>query len=224
MDDKRYEYYFYRARLIVTSRLHVAAPAVAMGIPCILASDNFDNRFSWIDKLLPLYTPENFDKIEWNPLPVEYEQQKADIKNALKRVILGEGDRIEALAEVSAFYEMRDRIEYNSAYKRALEKYGSLSDEVKYAIWGTVTSKSNQLKHCIDEMYPKWTFIGIFDKFARGNFEGYNIQSSELIAGEDDVIYFVMSKAIYQEAKEKLSSGKYVLVDVTREHFEDNFM
>ncbi|GAE09109.1 hypothetical protein JCM10914_5455 [Paenibacillus sp. JCM 10914] len=53
---------------------------MAMGIPVILVSENFDGRFSWIDKYLPLYTPGEFSEINWNPSPVDYEEDKKIIK------------------------------------------------------------------------------------------------------------------------------------------------
>ena len=56
------------AKLVVTSRLHVATPCLAMGIPVICVKNRFDVRF-FIKKFLPLYTPDKWDKIDWRPVP-----------------------------------------------------------------------------------------------------------------------------------------------------------
>lgn len=218
----RYRHYYFNAKLIVTSRLHVAAPAVAMGIPCILVSDNFDGRYSWLDKFLPLYTPDMYEEIDWNPRTIEYEEEKESIKNSLKKILLDKVDKTEELRKISTFFENRTKGKYNAAFEKALSQYVTLPENTKYAIWGTVTGKSNQLKYCIEKCYPHWNFVGIYDKFAKGNFEGHTILSSVKLEDKKDVIYFIMSSAIYKEAKEKIKCGKYVLVDVSKEKFEGN--
>ena len=64
---------FYRneAKLVITSRLHAAAPCIAMGIPVILASDNVDFRYAWIDRFLPIYQASDYNSIQWNPSVVD---------------------------------------------------------------------------------------------------------------------------------------------------------
>jgi hypothetical protein len=56
-----------QASVVITPLLHVASPCLAMGVPVILARRDRDERFSAIDRLLPVYTPANFDAIDWNP-------------------------------------------------------------------------------------------------------------------------------------------------------------
>lgn len=66
-----------QARLIVTSLLHCAMPALAVGIPVVMfyplnspeghASDR--ERFSSIESLLRIWRFEEMDKIDWSPLP-----------------------------------------------------------------------------------------------------------------------------------------------------------
>ena len=52
---KRLKDYRENGSLVITSRIHVAAPCVAMGVPVILATDNADFRYAWIDKFIPLH-------------------------------------------------------------------------------------------------------------------------------------------------------------------------
>ena len=58
------ERYKNEAKLIITSALHCAAPCTAMGIPVILcrANDEQLTRFSALDKILPIYTLDDFKK------------------------------------------------------------------------------------------------------------------------------------------------------------------
>ncbi|MBP3594722.1 MAG: polysaccharide pyruvyl transferase family protein [Lachnospiraceae bacterium] len=220
---ERYKKYYYEAKLIVTSRLHVAAPAVAMGIPCILVAENFDGRYAWLDKWLPLYTSDKFDKIDWNPQQIEYEEEKKRIKDGLRKIFLEQTDKEEELKKIDTYFNNRTRGNYNTVYRNALMKYSFLPYNTKYAIWGTIEGKSNQLKFSIEEIYPRWEFVGIYDKYVQGNFEGHIIQSSENIEDSQDMVYFVMSPAIYKEAKMKVKKGKIFFVDITNGLFEGNF-
>lgn len=68
------------ACLVITSKLHVASPCLAMGIPVILAKNHFGDRFGFIDRLIPTYTPEHYSEINWDPEPVDFEEDKAKIK------------------------------------------------------------------------------------------------------------------------------------------------
>lgn len=77
-----------RARLVVTTLLHCALPAIAMGIPTVVfyplnderahASDR--ERFSSLVSLVPIYLLADRDGVEWRPKPVDV--------GALKREIL----------------------------------------------------------------------------------------------------------------------------------------
>ncbi len=75
-----------RARLIVTSLLHCALPAIAMGIPVVVfypenseaghASDG--ERFSSLAELVPIYSAGQ-DDIDWAPAPVPVGRLKLDL-------------------------------------------------------------------------------------------------------------------------------------------------
>jgi hypothetical protein len=91
------ETYRSRARLLVTTLLHCALPAIAMGIPVVVfypindetmhASDR--ERFSSLESLMRVYRLDEMESVNWNPTPFE--------AGAIKMHIL---DR---------FYEMAER-------------------------------------------------------------------------------------------------------------------
>ncbi|MEM7428604.1 MAG: capsular polysaccharide synthesis protein [Pseudomonadota bacterium] len=68
------ETYRSRARLIITSLLHCALPAIAMGIPVIVfyppnneRGHNSDReRFSTLNRMVRVYTLEEMDQVDWN--------------------------------------------------------------------------------------------------------------------------------------------------------------
>jgi len=56
------------AALVVTGRLHVAAPCLAMGIPTIFCFEQPEHfRVSWLRSLLPIYKSTKYREINWHP-------------------------------------------------------------------------------------------------------------------------------------------------------------
>lgn len=103
-----YTRYQKEAGLVITSRLHCAAPCIAMGIPVIVARDNFDERFGWLDKFIHLYTPDEYDQIDWDPKPLDLEDHKKKLIQAAESMIRRRPDRA-LLEEIDDFYMHRDR-------------------------------------------------------------------------------------------------------------------
>ena len=64
--DERYDYYFNEAKLVVTSRLHVASPCMAVGIPVVFTKNVVDARFPWLETYIPLYSKDSYGEIDWN--------------------------------------------------------------------------------------------------------------------------------------------------------------
>ena len=103
-----YRRYAEEAILVVTSRLHCAAPCLAMGIPVILARDGFDERYGWLDKFLPLYTPETFAEIDWNPARIDLEAHKKLVMQLAVSIIRQQPEEEDLLA-VQNFYLNREK-------------------------------------------------------------------------------------------------------------------
>ena len=120
------ERYKNEATLIVTSRLHCAAPCLGMGIPVVLARKYFDHRYEWIDKFLPLYTPEEFENINWDVQKVDLSYIKPLLID-LARAMIFDSDNKEILMEkVHEYYKDRERAKisvpfYTRAYLRIQE-------------------------------------------------------------------------------------------------------
>ncbi len=79
------------ASLVVTPLLHAAGPSLAMGIPVILARKDDRDRFTAINRLLPVYTPGDFDAINWNPARPEIEKLKQCLTTLVARALTGGG-------------------------------------------------------------------------------------------------------------------------------------
>lgn len=103
-----YRMYRDEAELVITSRLHVAAPCVAMGIPTIVVKDSFDERFGWLDKFIHLYSEDEFDRIDWNPQPVEMEEHRRMVMEMAVSMVYQAPDRV-LIQAVHDTYMNRDR-------------------------------------------------------------------------------------------------------------------
>jgi hypothetical protein len=76
-----------QAGLIVTTFLHCALPAIAMGIPVVVLYPENDakghqsdrERFSSLEKLVPIYRFSEVDRIDWAPRPVDTSRLKLTI-------------------------------------------------------------------------------------------------------------------------------------------------
>lgn len=76
------------AKLVITSRIHVAMPCVAMGIPVIFITDRpYDERFDVLRGILPIYSYRDIYWINWNPTAPDITILKsAIIDNAIAQI------------------------------------------------------------------------------------------------------------------------------------------
>ncbi|MBP3285044.1 MAG: polysaccharide pyruvyl transferase family protein [Clostridia bacterium] len=222
---KQYERYAEEGALMVTSRLHVASPCMAMGIPVILAKDKIDYRFAWLDKYIPLYSYEEYDKIDWNPASIDYEAEKELlILVALKR--LKDVHCTAGIEEVDRYYQERNRGKYENFYRVALENTYLLDEfakrnwvgkeKVEYAFWGA-TSATEKIYRYICEKYPNAKLVKIIDTYQDVVFHGIRSEKPEVLTAEDSFDTIVngvgASNAAYQLFHEiHKSEDKYCLM------------
>lgn len=216
------DYYRDNAALVITRRLHVASPCMAMGIPVILArDDSFDGRYSWIDKFLPLYEKEDFNNIDWNPCPVNYEGTKKTVKNVLKQQLQKAYKNNREIYELSSFWENRQKNTYNLIIQKAIKKL-DISQYKKYAIWGVVEN-SHTLKKLLSELYPDMQLVAAYDANMNGYFEGIKICNPTNISS-DEILYFVVARGAFPSAKKLLTDlhNHYILAEFRSENWENN--
>ena len=193
------------ARLVVTSKLHVASPCLAMGIPVVLAKKHFGDRFGFIDRLIPTYTQEHYADIDWNPLPVEFEEEKAKIKQVFFDRVRAAASRIELEKmwnEKRPIYE----IDYNTATFHAVKKIPFPAASFKYAVWGIVLSAAFYLDEAMKKQVPQAELIAGIDIAAEGEYCGVNIMKPEDIEKlPQDTIIMVAAPSAQEQAKKLLS-------------------
>jgi len=99
------ERYRTQASLVVTPLLHAASPCLAMGIPVILVRASLGERFTAVNRILPVHTPENFALIDWTPRPVDVEALKYCLGSLLRRQLAGKLPEPCELQFLEEFYQ-----------------------------------------------------------------------------------------------------------------------
>lgn len=203
----KYSYYKKTARLAVTSRLHVALPLTAFGIPVILAKDNVDGRFSFIEKYVPISSRENYDKIIWNPIAPDFEYVKnLLIQHALGRIQnnIGKKDLENMEHQLTDFFMSRTvtcaykeshMITHNNGYRfdEYANKFWNPNAPIRYAFWGVSKNNAEYWKYYVESKYPRAELVAVFDSFREGELFGLSYQSPERIKDYEDIYVIVCS-------------------------------
>jgi len=170
------------AEMVVTSRLHAAIPCMAMGIPVILIRDNFDFRFDWVDKFLPLYYLDEAEKINWNPLVIDLEETKEHIISYIKKSCLQLPGAERHLVELDNFYSSRDKVMPNKMIHKKIDNlFSSLKKtDIAYGIWGA-GAHCRFVQNIIQEKYPNAKLKVIVDKYVKGSLFGVSIVTGNML-------------------------------------------
>lgn len=205
--NSKYSDYKQTARLAITSRLHVALPLAAFGIPVILAKDNVDGRFSFIEKYLPIFSKENYGSINWTPGISDFE----DMKELLLRHALGRIQNNEASTDLekmegmlTGYFKSRT---VNSEYKESYTtthnngfrfdeyscKYWKQDKPIRYALWGASKNNAEYWKNYIESKYPYAKLTAVFDSFRNGELLGLPLQPPIQMIDYDDIHVIVCS-------------------------------
>lgn len=221
---EQYQKYAEEAGLVVTSRLHVASPCMAMGIPVIFVKNQVDARFGWLDAYLPLYDKEHYNQIDWNPKPIEYEgEKKIIIQNAIKR-IRGVYEQYHRANEVEAIYETRKKKDYilfqqtiYNNFEKArcfLESNYKKDDKFVYSIWGINNAAENFYEYMNSE-YPNAELKDAIDTYKRTNFHGVSTIKPDNFKWKAGELVFVLPVKASNEAvrvlKQKGIDSKYYI-------------
>lgn len=209
------------AALIITSRLHCAAPCLAMGIPLIAAFENRSERLAWLDKLVPLYIESEFETIDWNVTSIDFEDLKYKMKEIAKKRITETKEKYDNITDISYYWENRKKSEYGNAIKDILLKnIIAEPDGFDYIIWGT-GAVGKSVYNTVCELYPNSNLLCAIDTYAKGDFFGRPIHNPEARYNYQDTIIFVASYSGRNEIESQLiTDGKtrgkdYILFSLT---------
>ena len=198
------------AKLVVTSRLHVASPCAAMGIPVVLVRDTYDERYQFIDRFLPLYYPEELDRLDWEHLSACIPEK---IKVTLIHIAKSMLDMAKYRLELKDIYAPKSReIVFANEEELAVQKFPmNRQDSFAYCIWGVCLPNSYLLYEQMQRQYPNARLLYAIDTYATGTYKD-NIRiihpdEIEKLVNRNTWI-LVVAPAAHGAAKGKLS-GKY---------------
>lgn len=211
--EAKYKEYYENASLVITSRLHVASPCLAAGIPVILTRESINDRFAWLDKFIKIYTPKEFSSIEWENGVIDLDTEKHQIIDWNVTVLKSKYEQYSAMEKINTFYCNRRRGNYSSSLQISIDpiidymsKNWNHQKEELYAIWGWTVFAEEVVKYA-EEHYPNARLIKIFDSYRE--FEVHGVMSQSPIGLKDNGTYitFVTSDAV-----------AYIAEDYFREH------
>lgn len=206
--EKRLKMYMHTASLIVTSRLHCAIPCVAMGIPTIFVCEEYSSAYAWMTKLLPIYTPDIFMDIDWNPGIIEYEPLKQKIlNNAVNRIQDAYNSHL-GRCEISEFFENNFIDEYKNSYTWRLEKYGKShwtpDKKFHYMVWG-ITQITDEICSYMEKTYPNAILYGIIDDYRHIHYRGLDSIKSDKIPAYPDCYFIATGNSSSSAAQKKFA-------------------
>lgn len=202
---KQYMEYKENSKLIITSLLHCAVPCMAAGIPVIIFRKQVTYRMAWLEKLLPIYTPDKLQEIQWNPKSVDIEEHKKRVLNItinrLKNAYMEYSERM----DLSWFYEDRIHSNYiNDAcvsIKSFIDTYWSDHNKsYNYSFWG-MTQIGEWIFDYIKVNYPNAKLCHVYDKYRIACFKGVVSSSPELIERFPLETVFVTTNGAQKEAE-----------------------
>lgn len=213
---EKYEFYQKNARLIITSRLHVALPCTAFGIPVVLVKDKVDTRFAFIEKYIPIYDKEQYQNIDWFPTVPDIEPIKQNLINfAIARIKAAKAAAICANngSLLTSLFEAREKrlnyedphaVTHKNAYRfeEYAEKYwkSKNSETIRYALWGAGTNNADYWKKTIETKFPNAKLVVILDRYRQENLLGLSIHSPEMLKDMENIHVIVCAVGATQDA------------------------
>lgn len=181
-----YKEYREEAKLVVTSRLHVAVPCWAAGIPVIMIAEEFSYTYSWIEKIIPFYLCSEIDEIDWGK--VKNQSNNLDIKNliiqiALQRIMAKKINR-EQINKLNDYWNTREKLEcvhtLDNVYNELKRNFKGKS-EITYCFWA-YTPMAETIYQYILEKYPQAKLKAFFDRDKQGCFHEIRLCSLDEMA------------------------------------------
>ena len=209
----QYREYKEKARLVITSLLHCSVPCAAAGIPVVLLNSRVSYRKAWLEKILPIYTPEDAGRINWQPEATISEDFKERVRKVAISRLRETYDKFSGIMDLSYYYEEREKHEYlNDAcdsLKRFIdETWTDPEGAYCYSVWG-LTQIAEWIADYIGERYPKAIFCHAYDAYRRETFRGVMSEDPENIRSREPETILVTTNGAEKAARELFNEIHY---------------
>ena len=217
--QKRYQLLKNTARLVVTSRLHVASPCIAYGISTIVARQTISNRFHWLQSYVDLYDQSNWKNINWDPRPVEFESRKKVVLDNAAKIVSATYDKYLPRCTISESNSKETNINFvhteREVFIEWIKKHWdpqSKDGRIYYALWGQA-----QLMYFIYEYitkaYPHAVLCSVIDEYKTFSFAGIESQRKEsLLNHTGNITVFIAAIRAARYANEWLADKPNISV------------
>ena len=217
--EKHYNYIKENAKIVVTSRLHVASPCIAMGIPVIFARNEVDYRFSWLDKFIKLYSKEEFCDIDWKPKTLMYDDIKQNIRqNDIDRILGKQTDRENK--KIHNYFVDRERHVYGS-FQKSLANIEQIKEyickewtgkkNVEYILWG-LNDVAKELYFYIEQNFSNAKLMGIIDDYREDSFAGWECKKHDRQKVSDESYVIVTAVAASNAAYDYFKTREHLFL------------
>lgn len=207
------------AKLIVTTLMHATLPSIAMGIPVVLVRSHPSFRLSIFDRYTHIYYPDEFDRINWNPKVVEYEDFKSKLLENAASQVMSAYNKYNTVFDISSCYEKEDYDRSYNAFESMRKTVQHIKDKYSpneafhYSLW-CVTQTADRLYYFIKENYQNATLDGVVDSYRNVDFHGKKSQKMEWLKDHTDAECFVCTISAIPVAKRyfrELKTDNYFL-------------
>lgn len=197
------EEYACQAKLVITSRLHTALPCFAVGIPVIFIHSEYSYRFSWLENILPIYLPDEWNRIDWQGSCIKENDYAINVRTLMveiaKERLLHQTTPYDQIAQLQQLYEARDKREYTRGPYDVSVKYinenWNKDKAVEYAVWG-VSQVASALIDYIDTHYPSAKLVSVIDAAKTRPFKNHIPVKINEVERIKDLFVFVTADAV----------------------------
>lgn len=190
-----FEKYWKDASMVVTSRLHCAAPCIAMGIPVIIAKQYCGYTFDWIQNFVTVYTENDYPYINWKVHCVEMEKYKKLAKTVAFNRIKGENTASD-IEKLNAFY-MKNYTEDYSPKEMTIDHFVNeinnrytTKDQFDYAIWG-ISDVADEIYQYLSHNFPNAKLVKVIDSFSTKSFHNLLSEKPDVLQKVDSFVTIV---------------------------------
>lgn len=200
---KLYQEYVDNAKLVITSKLHCAVPCLAAGLPVVFLCEKKSFRLDWLENIIPIYTLNDYQDINWTPQPIKYEKEKELIINHAIRRIRETFYRYRDTCAITSLYLTSFNLDYTldslENVKKFVEDNWEAENSYDYILWG-ITQTTEIVYDYLCTHYPQARLYGIIDLFHPQYFKGVKTSDYDLLNGFKGVV-FVTAESVNHEAK-----------------------
>lgn len=200
---ERYDFMIANAKCVITTRLHVALPLIAAGVPTILMKEEYSYRFGGIDAIVPIFTPDSFADINWNPTVPNIEKHKNQVLSLSATRLLQTANDYSQMYDLSYSLENVERpeeyVESVSNAVKYINYHWNVNEPVRYVLWGA-TQTASVLYNYIQDHYPNAIIKGLIDEYRSVELCDEVSQPSNEISIDENTYMFTCTAAAIEDA------------------------